>query len=224
MLILGECRPLASWLALALARACDSNYHWTDVRAHAETPDPLGPLAEGRIPEGQLSLSLPEELERNDEEARLAGAAAATLVRADREHDALLGLEGFLRLPSRTQGLIAALGPGPAIRFVVLGNADRIASMYPESTVGPTLHAILSAGCSIVLTYRGSPPPGRRFFDFELHVSGPAPEDWPHSTVRCEKGVGEGLLTPQAEFPLREFPGLSAELESLPRGASKERG
>jgi hypothetical protein len=216
VLIVGECRPLVNWLAFALVNQCDPGFYWTDVRDPAEASDPYGPVGIGRVPDPRLSLVYPEQLERNDEEARLAGTAAATVVRSDAEPDAFRRLEGFLRLPSHTQEVIAATRPGPRVRFLVLANSERIAHMYPEGTVDPVVRAILATGCSLVMTFVASPPPARRFFDFVPHVRGASAREWPSSTVHCEKGIGEGLLATGSVFPLAEFPGLLRELETLP--------
>jgi len=216
VLILGASRPLVSWLALGLAAHMDPTYIWTDVRSHEEEPNPLGPLALGAIPEAQLSLIYPEQLERNEEDARLARAAAATVVRSDGMHDSTSALEHFLRLPSHTRELIAAIQPSPHIRFLVLANAERVVHQYPEETVAPILGAILASGCSVVLSFVGPPPKGRTAFDFVLEVHGGEGARWERSIVHCEKGAEEGLLRTGASFPLASFPGLAQRIESTP--------
>jgi len=223
VLVLGESRPLANWLAFALVHRLDPNFFWTDVRDHEGTPDPFGPVAVGRIPDAQLSLIFPEQLERNDEEARLAGAAAATVVRSDGEPEVMRHLEGFLRLPSHTQEVIAATRPGSRLRFLVLGNSERVSHMYPEDTVGPIVRAILATGCSLVMPFVAPPPAARSVFDFILHVEGAELADWRTARVRCEKGVGDGLLASGSLFALADFPGLAAELTPLSPGSGGDR-
>jgi len=213
MLITGESRPLVNWLALGLVAHFDPNYLWTDVRAHEDRPSPFGPLARGAIPDAQLSLVHPEELQPNEEQARMAGAAAATVVRSDGDAGSVRRLEQFLGLPSHTQEVISATQPSSAIRFLVLANAERILHYYPFPRVGPTLEAILGSGCTVVLTFVGRPPEGRVAFDFVLDVRGIEPERWKEAIVRCEKGTDDGLLSPGASFAFAHVPGLPALLE-----------
>jgi hypothetical protein len=222
VLITAENRPLASWLALGLAAHFDTTYFWTDVRAHDERPSPGGPLALGAIPDAQLSLVHPEALQPNEEEARLAGAAAATVVRAEGEQGSVRRLEQFLGLPTHTQELISATQPSTQIRFLVLANAERIVHYYPATLVGPTLEAILASGCSVILTFVGAPPQGRAAFDFVADVRGTELARWREVIVRCEKGSAGGLLSAGSSFGFADVPGLAALLERYRLGLTAE--
>ena len=224
-LIVGRNRALTNWIALSIASALDPSYLWTEFQSHEQDPPgSSGPLVSGAIPDSRLSLVFPEQLIPNEEEGRLAAAAAATVIRSDEEHDSVRGLEQFVRLPLHTQEILSAARPDRGIRALVLANAERVVEHYPRDVTATTLAAILRAGCTVILSFVGPPPPGRAVFDYVLEVPEPELTRWREASLHCEKGSSEGPFRSDASLPLSTLPGLAGYLEKHVDGPPRPGG
>ncbi len=219
--IFGTDRALLKWVTLALLAPYSSRAYWTDVRLDGETLDPLDPLALHAVPEDHLHVVHPREMERDEQEAQRAEAAAATMIRSDEVPESLRRISEFLRLPAHTQARIASVAMGDQPAILIASNAHHLVGIYPRESIGPIIHAILDSGVCLFVLWTGAPPPLRTVFDVVLSVDGNA-SHWRDSTLQCEQGVATGLLGPGKPCRLGELPSIARVLEgAIPETAGR---
>jgi hypothetical protein len=211
--ISGTSRTLLKWFAFASLAPYASRVYWTDVRLPGEILDPLDPMAVHAVPEDSVYILLPRDLQPDDQGARQAEVAAATMLRSDETPNALQGLVEFLRMPSHAQRLISTTGRSDAPSILVTANAQRLATVYSEDRVAPLMRAMLEAGTCQVALWAEAPTTHTSMFEVILHVEGGGPTDWRHATVQCEKGISAGPLAPGKARRLSDIEPIAAILE-----------
>ena len=213
--LVGSNSSLLNWVALALLSPYEPRVHWTSILLPGEVFEPLDPFGRGIIPADRLDIVHPNELRREEQAGRQAEAAAAVVVRSDEPPEFIRRLTDFLRLSSHSQALISATTSGSESPVLALSNVQRLNSLYPNSSIVPTVQAFLDSGASLVLLWAGELPARRKVFDIVLHVEGPDPLHWRETTLWCEQGVSAGPLRVGKRPRLAELPSLVSFLDRL---------
>ena len=221
--ISGTSRSLLKWFAFASLAPYASRVYWTDVRLPGEILVPLDPMTVHAIPEGSVYVLQPRELQPDDQGARQAEAAAATMLKSDETTDSIQGLVEFLRMPSHAQKLISSTGRSDAPSILVTANAQRLATVYSEDRIAPLMRAMLESGTCQVALWAEAPTTLTSVFDVILHVEGSGPTDWRNATVQCEKGISTGPLASARVHRLSGIEPIATILEEFIPAPSKGR-
>jgi len=192
--ISGADRSLLKWVAYAALSPYSERVYWTDVRLPGEIPDPLDPMTRAVIPAESVHVLLPLDLRPEEEEARRAETAAATMIRSEGAPDSLRRLIEFLRMPTHTQERISATYRRNEPAILVCANAHRLAGNYSSDRVAPLVKSIVESGACVVSLWSDAPTSLESVFDVVLHVEGGGSADWRSATIRCEKGIASGPL------------------------------
>jgi hypothetical protein len=214
VLISGNSRTLLKWFAFASLSPFASRVYWTDVRLPGELLDPLDPIASHAVPEETVYVLSPRELQPDDQGARQAEAAAATVLQSDETPSSLEGLMEFLRMPSHARRLISTAGNPELPSILVTANAQRLATVYSIERVGPLMRALLESGTCQVALWAEAQTSAVSMFDVLLTVEGDDPRRWREATVRCDKGISTGPLATGKPQRLSGFPSIARVLES----------
>ena len=219
VILCGSQGPLLDWVVFALASRAPGGYFWTDVRLEGQPADTIGPLGRRAIPEDHLSVLSPQELTTND---ALANAAITGGLRPEERLSEIERVSDFLRLPSHTQALIAAQRTSGAPAVLVLSNAQRLAALYPPTTISPVLRAMVAADVSVVLVFADAPPRARVEFDNVWHLDSAELSRWRDAVLRIEKANTRPPLTAGKGVPLRDLPAVAETLQGVtdPRPAA----
>jgi len=201
----GSNRALLNWVMYALLDRSNPDFRWTDVRLREEPLDPLDPLARHVIPESQLSLVEPDELQRSP----VSSSSFSALVRPDEPDESTRRALAFLRLPTHTQDLISRTSPRTTPAQFGLSNAHRLLAAFPAKTVQPTLRAILDSGISLVMTWADAAPSGSRAYDFVLGLEGGGPADWKEAVLHCVIGNSAGPVRAGERLKLGRLPSIA---------------
>jgi hypothetical protein len=143
VLFSGTSRSLLKWVAFASLARYSSRVFWTDLRLSGEILDPLDPMARHVIPEDVVDVLPPGDLRPEDQEARLAEAASATMFPSDEAPESVRGIIEFIRMPWHTQQRISAKFQRGEPTILVCANADRLVwawgrfSQFPRADVSP---------------------------------------------------------------------------------------
>lgn len=192
--ISGTSRTLLKWFAFAALAPHASRVYWTDVRLPGEILDPLDPMTLQVIPEEAVYVLSPRELSPDDQGARQAEVAAATMLHSDETPGSIEGLVEFLRMPAHAQTLISSTGRKDAPSILVTANSQRLATVYSQDRVAPLMRAMLEAGTCQVALWAEAPTSFTSMFDVILHLEGSGPTNWRSATVECERGISTGPL------------------------------
>jgi hypothetical protein len=215
--ISGTSRSLLKWFAFASLSPYASRVYWTDVRLPGEILDPLDPMTIHAIREDSVYVLSPRDLQPDDQGARQAEVAAATMLHSDEPASSIEGLVEFLRMPSHAQNLISSTGRIDAPSILVTANAQRLATVYSLDRVGALMRAMLEAGTCQVALWAEAPTTYTSMFDLILHVEGSGSADWRNATVQCEKGIATGPLGSGKPRRLSDLKPIAAILgESIP--------
>jgi hypothetical protein len=221
--ISGTSRSLLKWFAFASLAPYASRVYWTDVRLPGEILDPLDPMTLHAIPEDSLYVLLPRDLQPDDQGARQAEAAAATMLKSDETPGSLQGLVEFLRMPSHAQKLISRTGRPELPAILVTANAHRLASVYSEERIAPLMRVMLESGTCQVALWAEASTALTSIFDVILHLEGSGSADWRNATVRCEKGISTGPLASGVAHRLADLKLIAPILERSVPHPSKVR-
>jgi hypothetical protein len=213
VLISGMSRSLLKWFTFASLTPYASRVYWTDVRLPGEILDPLDPMMVNAIPEGSVYVLSPRDLQPDEQGARQAEAAAATMIHADDPPNALQGLVEFLRMPQHAQQLISATGRADSPSILVTANAQRLATVYSADRVPALMRAMLEAGTCQVALWAEAPTSYTSMFDVELHLEGSGPSDWRNATIRAQRGIRSGPLASGRALRLSDIKSVAAVLE-----------
>ncbi|MGP8158805.1 MAG: hypothetical protein ACLPWO_04255 [Thermoplasmata archaeon] len=215
VLFSGTSRSLLKWVAFASLAPYSSRVFWTDLRLPGEVLDPLDPMARQVIPENAVDVVPPGDLRPEEQEARLAEAASATMFPSDEAPESVRGIIEFIRMPWHTQQrILATFRPGePTI--LVCANADRLVGVFPDKGVAPLIRSIVNAGVVIVGLWGSPASPFDPVFDVLFRVEGVGPAAWRDATIRCEKGTSAGTLAAGTAHRLAEVGPIAMILEKL---------
>jgi len=187
-----------------------------------ELLDPLDPMTLHAIPEETVYVLLPNELQPDDQGARRAEVAAATMLQSDGTANSLDGLVEFLRMPSHAQKLISSTGRSESPPILVTANAQRLATVYSLERIAPLMRVMLESGTCQVALWAEAPTTHTSVFDVILHVDGGGSADWRNATVRCERGISSGPLASGKPLRLSDIQSIASILEkaipSFPKG------
>jgi hypothetical protein len=203
--ISGTNRSLLKWFAFASLAPYASRVYWTDVRLPGEILDPLDPISLNAIPKESVYVLSPQDLAPDEQEARQAEAAAATVLRSDEPPNSLEGLFEFLRMPSHARKLLSSTGRPDLPSILVTANAQRLAPVYSQDRIAPLMRALLEGGTCQVALWAEAPTTFTSVFDVILHLEGGDPIDWRTATVRCERGISRGPLATGPSHRLSEI-------------------
>jgi hypothetical protein len=206
---------LLKWVAFASLAPYSSRVFWTDLRPREEILDPLDPMARHAIPEDTIDVVPPGDLRPEEQEARLAEAASATMFPSDEAPASVRGIVEFIRMPWHTQQRISATyRPGePAI--LVCANANRLVGVIPDQGVAPLIRSIVDAGVVIIGLWGEGASPFDSVFDMLFHVEGVGPATWRDATIRCEKGLSVGPFATRTAHRLADLGPIRRTLERL---------
>jgi len=215
VLFSGTSRSLLKWVALATLAPYSSRVFWTDIRLPGETLDPLDPMARHVIPEDAVDVVPPGDLLPEDQEARLAEAASATMFPSEEAPASVRGVIDFIRMPWHTQRRVSTtFRPGePAV--LVCASADRLVGVFPDSGVAPLIRSIVEAGVVIVGLWGEASSPFDSVFDVSFRVEGVGPAAWRDATLACEKGAPVGPLATRRAHRLADLESIAKNLERL---------
>ncbi|MGP8072614.1 MAG: hypothetical protein ACLPZM_05745 [Thermoplasmata archaeon] len=218
VLISGTSRSLLKWFAFAALEPYSSRVYWTDVRLPGEVLDPLDPMTLHAIPEEALYVLLPQELQPDDQGARQAEAAAATMLKSDETPNSLEGLVEFLRMPSHAQKLISSTGRSDAPSILVTANAHRLATVFSVERIAPLMKVMLESGTCQIALWAEAATTHTTMFDVLLQVEGSGSADWRNATVTCERGISTGPLASGRAHRLSDIKPVASILEKhIPR-------
>lgn len=217
MFISGTSGPLLKWFAFAVLAPYASRVYWTDIRLPGEILDPLDPMNLHVIPDESVHVLQPRELQPDEQEARRAEAATATVIRSDETPESLQRLLEFLRMPSHTQQRIAVTARANEVPILVSTNAHRMAGLYSEDRIAPYLQAIKDSGACIVALWADAPNSYESLFDVVLHVEGSGPVDWRSATARSVKGISSGPLASRKALRFEDVAPIAIVLEKSVR-------
>jgi len=199
----GSSRPLLNWVAYALVAEHPGGYLWGHVQLAGEILEETDLLKRKLIPPERLITVAPHELMRDE---YIGNVALGGLLRSDTDVDAVRGFADFLRLPAQTQEMISRLPPGGPRPVLVLSGAHRLAALYSEESVGPTVRTVVAVGGSMLAVWADAAVSARREFEHVLHLEGDEPSKWKEAVLTVEKGWPTGPLRSGAELRLREVP------------------
>ena len=215
VLFSGTSRSLLKWVAFAALEPYSSRVYWTDLRLPGEVLDPLDPMVRHAIPEDVVEVLPPEALQPEENDARLAEAASATMFPSDEFPRSVRGIVEFTRLPRYTQRRISAkFRPGEPGIFIC-SNADRLVGVSRAERIATMVPSIVESGAIIVGLWAGAPSPLESVCDVILHVEGSGPVAWRDSTIRCVKGISTGRLADGAAHRLADVGPIARILEKL---------
>lgn len=201
-LIYGQGEAAMTLLAAGLARRTGPGFGWANCSGSTSGWEPSVRAAlEAGSAGRRVEVVVPEEFASNEVRARSLDAVVDShgLTQEGRER-----LVDFLRLPDLFQRLVASRPTGTLLSALVLTNVD----VLPRPLVRDTLedprlhHELRTEGVSLVVTFRGSPPPSlEAVFDRLFRVDPPSDGSWLESFVRPERG--EPSEDPPLAGPLR---------------------
>jgi hypothetical protein len=213
--ISGTSRSLLKWFAFASLAPYASRVYWTDVRLPGEILDPLDPMTVHAIPGDSVYALSPQDLRPDDQGARKAEAAAATMLESEETPGSIQGLVEFLRMPSHAQRLISTTGRADVPSILVTANAQRLASVYSLDRIAPLMRTMLESGTCQVALWAEAPTTHISTFDVIIHLEGSGPTDWRNATVHCEKGISTGPLASGKAHRLSEIVPIASILEKF---------
>ncbi len=203
----GPDRPTLLHVALALAKVCDSNPYWVDIRDAQQTEEPGGPVDLGRIPEDHLYIILEVDARPQDAEANMA---LWTVVRPDESASSVAEFTDFLRLPRLVQEAVSRSRTDGTRPVFVFANADHVRPYYPKTAadVRPSIDAIVHAGVTPIFAARGPPGAGRWAFDFVFEIREDGSHDRRQGALFCERAPPGLSVAPGQSIPFSSVPGL----------------
>ena len=208
---------MLKWFAFASLAPYASRVYWTDVRLPGEILDPLDPITLHEIPEKSLYVLLPDELKPDDQGARHAEAAAATMLEAHEPTHSIEGLVEFIRMPAHAQKLISSTGRADLPSILVTANAHRLATVYSIERIAPLMRVMLESGTCQIALWAEAPTTHTSMFDVLLHLEGSGSAAWREATVECERGIASGPLAVGKHPRLSEIGPIATILEkSIP--------
>jgi hypothetical protein len=215
ILFSGTSRPLLKWVALASLAPYSSRVYWTDLRLPGEILDPLDPISCQAIAEDAVEVVPPGDLLPEEQEARLAEAASATMFPSDEPPASVRGIIEFIRMPWHTQQRISATFRPGEPTILVCANADRLVGVFPNSGVAPLIRSIVGAGVVIVGLWGEASSPFDSVYDVLFRVEGPGPAAWRDATITCKKGISAGPLATGQSHRLADLGPIARILEKL---------
>jgi len=215
VLFSGTSRSLLKWVAFASLAPYSSRVFWTDLRLPGEVLDPLDPMARHVIPEDAVDALPPGDLLPEEQEARLAEAASATMFPSDESPESVRGIIEFIRMPWHTQQRISATFRPGEPTILVCANADRLVGVFPDQGVAPLIRSIVEAGVVIVGLWGSADCPFDSVFDVVFRVEGVGPAAWRDATIECVKGTSAGSLAVGTTRRLAEVGPIALILEKL---------
>jgi hypothetical protein len=203
----GPDRPTLLHVAFSLAKLCDSNPYWVDIRDAASSDEPTGPVDMGRIPDDHLYIILEVDARPQNAEANMA---LWTVVRADESPATVAEFTDFLRLPRLVQEAVSRSRSEGARPVFVFANADHVRPYYPKTAadVRPSIDAIVHAGVTPIFAARGHPGAGRWAFDFVFEVREDSGHDRRRGALYCERAPPGLSVSTGQTIPFSEVPGL----------------
>jgi|SRR5208282_2725515 len=215
VLFSGTNRSLLKWVAFASLAPYSSRVFWTDLRMPGEILDPLDPMALHVIPEDAVDVVPPGDLLPEEQDARLAEAASATMFPSDEAPASVRGIIEFIRMPWHTQQRISATFRPVEPAILVCANADRLVGVFPDSAAAPLIRAIVQAGVVIVGLWGEAACPFDSVFDVLFHIEGMGPSAWRDATITSRKGVSAGPLATATAHRLADLGPIARILEKL---------
>ena len=215
VLFSGTSRSLLKWVAFAALAPYSSRVFWTDLRPPGEILGPLDPMARHVIPEDVVHVLPPGDLLPEEQEARLAEAASATMFPSNEAPESVRAVIEFIRMPWHTQQRISATFRPGEPTILVCANADRLVGVFPDKGVAPLIRSIVQAGVVIVGLWGDAASPFESVFDVVFHVEGVGPAAWRDATIKCEKGLSAGPLAAGTAYRLADVKPIAMILDKL---------
>lgn len=219
VLVYGARRPLVNLTLFALATTTNPDFEWVEIGVPKEDRTLFEPVQLGWIPEDRLwRVDQPDALLPDDRSANLSLVGT---IRSDEPPEILAQMIEFLRLPDRSQRILATRPPEDKPGVVAVANAQRAEGTFAASRVPSILAVHRNAGFSVFVGYAESPGPGRDLFDFVFHLNGENENvaDWRKSQLVCERGITSGPLRDSRSVPIEEIPILADVLSRAARSA-----
>jgi hypothetical protein len=206
VLVYGSCRPLVNLTLFALATTTNPDLEWVELGEPKEDRTLLDPVQLGWIPEDRLwrvndlGALQPTALSQN---LSLVGT-----IRADEPPETLAQITEFLRLPDRSQRILATRPPDGRPGVVAVTDTHRAERAFSANRVPSILTVHRNAGFSVFIGHADSPGPGRNLFDFVFHLNGENEDaaDWKKRELVCERGISSGPLREARPVLLEDIP------------------
>jgi len=212
VMVYGPHRSLVNLTLFALAKTTNPDFEWVEIGSPKDDRSPCEPVPLGWIPEDRLWLvDRPDELLPDDLSANLS---LTRTIRSDEPAEILAQITEFLRLPDRSQQILATRPPNGKPGVVAVANAFRVERNFAASRVPSILTVHRNAGFSVLVGYSEAAGPGREVFDFVFHLDGDGQniEDWRKNHLVCERGITSGPLRDSRPVLLEDIPILSGVL------------
>jgi hypothetical protein len=212
VLIYGAHRSLVNLTLFGLATTTNPEFEWVEIEeTHDERPR-FDPVQLGWIPKGRLWLvDHPDALRPDDLSASLS---LTRTIRSDEPPEVLAQITEFLRLPDRSQRILATRPPYGKPGVVAIANAHRVEGNFAASRVPSILTVHRNAGFSVFIGYNEAAGAGRDVFDFVFHLDGDNQNvaDWRENQLICERGITSGPLRDSRPVLLGDIPILASVL------------
>jgi hypothetical protein len=212
VLVYGAHRSLVNLTLFGLATTTNPDFEWVEIEEAKDEPTSLDPVRLGWIPKDRLWLvDHPDALRPDDLSASLS---LTRTIRSDEPPEILSQITEFLRLPDRSQRILATRPPLGRPGVVAIANAHRVERNFAASRVPSILTVHRNAGYSVLIGYGEMAGAGREVFDFVFHLDGHSQNvaDWRENHLICERGITSGPLRSSRPVLLGEIPILSGLL------------
>ncbi|MGA7476526.1 MAG: hypothetical protein WBW47_04825 [Thermoplasmata archaeon] len=212
VLVYGPHRSLVNLTLFALATATNPEFEWVEIGEPKDDRPLFDPVQLGWIPEDRVWLvDHPDALRPDDLSANLS---LSRTIRSDEPPEILAQITEFLRLPDRSQRILATRPPQGKPGVVAIANAHRVERNFAASRVPSILTVHRNAGFSVLVGYSEAPGTGRKLFDFVFHLDGADQNvaDWRKNHLVCERGITSGPLRDSRPVLLDDVPILSGVL------------
>jgi hypothetical protein len=206
VLVYGVCRPLVNLTLFALATTTNPDLEWVEIGRPQADGTLSDPVQLGWIPEDRLwRVSDLDALQPTplSENLSLIGT-----IRSDEPPEILAQITEFLRLPDRSQRILATRPPEDRPGVVAVTDAYRVEGVISVDRVPSILTVHRNAGFSVFIGHAELAREGRGLFDYVFHVDGENEDasDWTKSELVCERGITSGPLRDARPVLLADIP------------------
>jgi len=206
VLVYGTCRPLVNLTLFALATTTNPDLDWVEIGEPKDDRTLRDPVQLGWIPEDRLWRV--SDLDALQPTALSKNLSLVGTIRADEPPEVVAQITEFLRLPDRSQRILATRPPEDRPGVVAVTDTHRAEGTFSTQRVPSILTVHRNAGFSVFVGHAESPGPGRDLFDFVFHLDGENEDaaDWKQRELVCERGISSGPLRGARPVLLEDIP------------------
>jgi hypothetical protein len=205
-LVYGACRPLVNLTLFALATTTNPDLEWVEIGGPKDVQTLPDPVELGWIPEDRLWRV--NDLDALQPSLLSENLSLVGTIQSDESPEIISQITEFLRLPDRSQRILATRPPEDRPGVVAVTDTHRAEGAISADRVPSILTVHRNAGFSVFIGHEESPGPGRDLFDFVFHLNGENEDaaDWRKSELVCERGISSGPLRDARPVLLEDLP------------------